>query len=77
MKDLIISTKGEILEFKECFKDYDEPKEVYFLGLDKVINEKNKVEKKEEDEEKKYTEKELERLFKIKMYLNIIEIQFI
>ena len=76
MKDLIISTKGEILEFKECFKDYDEPKEVYFLGLDKVINEKNKVEKKEEDEEKKYTEKELERLFKIKMYLNIIEIKF-
>jgi hypothetical protein len=76
MKDLIISTKGEILEFKECFRDFAEPKDVYFLGLDKVLHKNNKVEKKEEDEEKKYTEKELEKLHKIKMNLSIIEIKF-
>ena len=76
MKDLIISTKGDILEFKDCFNDYAEPQEVYFLSLDKILNEKNKVEKKEEDEGKKYADKELEQLQKIKMYLNIIEIKY-
>ena len=76
MKDLIISIKGDILEFRDCYKDYVEPKAIYFLGVDKFMGKKNKIEKKEEDEEKKYTEKELEKLYKIKMNLNIIEIKF-
>ena len=76
MKDLIISIKGDILEFRDCYKDYVEPKAIYFLGVDKFMGKKNKIEKKEEDEEKKYTEKELEKLYKNKMNLNIIEIKF-
>ena len=75
MKDLIISMKGDIIEFKECLKDFSEPKEVYFLGVDKVTGKKKQI-KKDEDEEKKYTETELKQLFKIKMLLNITEIKF-
>ena len=76
MKDLIISIKGETIDFRETLKDYIEPKEVYFLGVEKFIGKKNKANKKEDDEEKKYTEAELNKLYKIKMLLNITEIKF-
>ena len=75
MKDLIINIKGEMIDFKECLKDYAEPKEVYFLGVDKIIGKKKNI-KKEEDEEKHFTETELKQIYKIKMLLNITEIKF-
>ncbi len=43
--------------------------------MDKVTGKKKQI-KKDEDEEKKYTETELKQLFKIKMLLNITEIKF-
>ena len=77
MKDLIINLKGEFINFKEHLKDYQEPKEVYFLSVDKILGKKNQIRQNmDEDEEKKYTEKELAKLFKIKMELNILEIKF-
>ena len=76
MKELLINTKGETIDFRESLKDYTEPKEVYFLGVEKFIGKKAKTMKKEEDEEKKYTETELTKLYKIKMLLNITEIKF-
>ena len=68
MKDLLISTKGDTLNFRETWKDYFEPKEVYFLGVEKFIGKKSKTNKKEEEEEKKFTETELHKLYKIKMF---------
>ena len=77
MRELIINIKGEIIDFKENLKDFIEPKEVYFLGVDKFIKKKNKTIKKiYVDEDKKFSETELNKLFKIKMLLNIIEIKF-
>ena len=75
IKDLIINLKGEFIDFKESLKEYQDPKDVYFLGVEKFL-EKKQVKHHEDDEDKKYTEKELERIFKIKMELNIIEIKF-
>jgi len=40
MKELIINIKEEIIDFKENLKDFIEPKEVYFLCLDKFIKKK-------------------------------------
>ena len=77
MKDLIINLKGEFIDFKENLKDYQDPKDIYFLSVDKVIGKRTNVKHNiDEDYEKKYTEKELAKLFKIKMELNIIEIKF-
>ena len=77
MKDLIINLKGEFIDFKESLKDYQDPKEVYFLNVEKFLGKKNQVKQNmDEDEDKKYTEKELAKLLKIKMELNIIEIKF-
>ena len=76
MKELLINTKGETIDFRESLKEYTEPKEVYFLGVEKFIGKKAKTMKKDEDEEKKYTETELTKLYKIKMLLNITEIKF-
>ena len=77
MKDLIINLKGEFINFKENLKDYQEPKNIYFLSVEKFLGRKNQVKQNvDEDEEKKYTEKELAKLIKIKMELNIIEIKF-
>ena len=77
MKDLIINLKGEVIDFKENLKDYQEPKDIYLLSVDKIVGKKTNVKHNiDEDDEKKYTEKELARLFKIKMELNIIEIKF-
>ena len=79
MKDLLINIKGEIIDFKENLKEYAEPKEVYFLGVDKFVGKKTKTIKtikKDEDDEKKFTETELNKIYKIKMFLNISEIKF-
>ena len=77
MKDLIINLKGEFIDFKENLKDFQEPKEIYFLSVEKFLGRKNQIKQSvDEDDEKKYTEKELAKLTKIKMELNIIVIKF-
>ena len=76
MKDLIVNLKGEIIDFKENLKEYQEPKNIYFLSVEKIVGKKINVKHMEEDEEKKYTEKELAKLLKTKMELNIIVIRF-
>ena len=77
MKDLIINLKGEFIDFKENLKDFQEPKEIYFLSVEKFLGRKNQIKQSmDEDDEKKYTEKELAKLTKIKMELNIIIIKF-
>ena len=78
MKDLIINLKGEVIDLKESLKDYQDPKEIYFLNVEKFLGKKNQIKQinMDEDEEKKYTEKELAKLTKVKMELNIIEIKF-
>ena len=78
MNDLIINLKGELIDFKENLKDFQEPKTIYFLSLDKVTGKKAQVNNHnmDEDEEKKYTEKELAKMHKKKLELNIIEIKF-
>ena len=77
MKDLIINLKGEFIDFKESLKDYQDPKEVYFLNVEKFLGKKNQVKQNmDEEEEKKYKEKELAKLLKTKMQLNIKEIKF-
>ena len=35
IKDLIINLKGEFIDFKESLKEYQDPKDVYFLGVEK------------------------------------------
>ena len=78
MKDLVINLRGEFIDFKENLNDYQDPREVYFLSVDKFLGKKNQIKQNnmDEDEDKKYTEKELAKLTKIKMELNIIEIKF-
>ena len=77
MKDLIINLKGEFIDLKENLKDFQDPKTIYFLSLDKVTGKKTQANHNmDEDEEKKYTEKELARLSKKRLDLNIIEIKF-
>ena len=75
MKNLIIDLNGNILEFKDILNDYVEPKEVYFLGVDRYSTKNNKTIKKDLSFER-YNEKELNSLSKTKMLLNIIEIKF-